>query len=501
MKRKYILMSMIAAVTLASCSKDESDNKIDNNKSVVEAEKTIENGVKENVENTVKTIECPVTITVNRDNSISKLAAALDGKSAVFSENEEMRVYLASDNSLLGTLTLSNGQGTKEGTFSGGIQVEVTETPQDLSVYVEVGVKDVNGIVGAYTDLDGAVSGAACLKSGQTTLVASTKQENGYASYEANDVALTDQTSYIVFAYTENTTTSIRISDNDYTVGNNYVLAFVGGIDIVSADLGLNFTSGVGKKYTYNLNAVKSVVINDDINKVFEFTADHNSETFTAKVTPITVSGDITWSSSITEGEKQPIVNATSNANEYTIENKLTSGEYYLTAQVAGQEKGKWLVRVGKKTVTIESLALTYYDGQDWSKLKENADNSQLGVYDVVENYVKFGDKWLKNGDNYVKATDAIQENGTYTLVSNGANSITINNNDNNYTIYYAENETWAQVAARPENAFITLDTESKVLMIGDLYINKPYESGTTTVGLNDVISSNGGYSLGNAVL
>ena len=107
-------------------------------------------------------------------------------------------------------------------------------------------------------------------------------------------------------------------------------------------------------------------------------------------------------------------------------------------------------------------------------------------------------DKWLKSGENYVKATDAIGENGDYELVSNGANSITINNNDENYTIYYAEGETWSKVAARPENAFITLDTQNQALKIGGLYIMKPYESGT--VELNDVISSNGGYSLGDPI-
>jgi len=488
MKRKYILMSMIAAATLASCSKDDNDNKIDNNNnSVVEVEKTVENGVKETVENSVETISCPVTITVNKGNSISKLTVASDGKSAAFSAQEELKVYLASDNTRLGTLTLTNGAGTKEGTFSGNIQVQVTGTPENLSVYVEVGNAKVSGIQGIYTTLDGAVQGAAYLKSGQFTLTASTQQANGYASYSAESVALTDQTSYLVFA-SANNSASISINNVSYTVNDNYVLAFVGGTEIVSADLGLNFITVANKKYTYNLNKLKSIVIGNDVNKSFNFTSGNNSENFSVRLIPITVSSaNIEFSSTIESEADKPSI--TANSNGYSIENKLSSGEYYLIAKVGGDEKGRWLVRVGRKTVTIGSLTLTYYSEQTWSAIKSNADNTQLGSYSEVNNYyVKFGNDYLKKGDNYVKVTDGIEENGSYTLVSD-ASSVTVNIEETKIT--FALGQTWSNIAETSDN--ISIDTDDRVKID-----NKYLKNGDKYVKGSDVIDANGCYSFDN---
>lgn len=471
---------MIAAATLASCSKDDNDNKIDNNNnSVVEVEKTVENGVKETVENSVETISCPVTITVTRDNSISKLNAG--ATSVVFSVGEELKVYLASDNTLLGTLTLAEGAGTKEGKFSGNIKVQVTDTPENLSVYVEVGNAKVSGIQGIYTTLDGAVQGAAYLKSGQITLTASTQQANGYASYSAESVALTDQTSYLVFAGANNSV-SISINGVTYTVDNNYVLAVVGETKIVSADLGLNFITVANKKYTYNLNKLKSVVINDDVNKIFDFDSQHNSENFTAHVTPITVSGNIEFS---TEEGKAEIGKV---SDGYSITNKLSSGEYYLIAKVGGEKKGEWLVRVGRKTVTIGTLELTYYANQSWSDIKSNADNTQLGIYSAASGYVKFGDKYLKNGDNnYVKVTDAIVEGATYTLVSDAPTAtVNIGGTEISFTV----GQTWGNIAGTNN---ITIDTENESrVKIGEQYL----KNGNDYVKSSDLIDANGGYSL-----
>lgn len=468
MKRKYILMSMIAAATLASCSKDDSDNKIDNNNnSVVEVEKTVENNVKENVEsnveNAVETINCPVTITVNKGNSVSKVGVGSTGE--IFTEGDQLRVYLSENenNTLLGTLDLTSGVNSAQGEFSGQIQLPKSQDntyPNNIPVTVLVSKMDspLDGFSETvYSDLSSAVATNAYL-SASATLTTSTVAENGYPSYSVSGITLTDQTAYLVISGSGN----VDINENNFSLSDGSVLAFKVGTVVNSNALGIsNWTSVAGKKYTFNLSAVKSVELNEEVITLSSLVG---TATLTATIYPTTVTDkNIAWSSS--NNEIATVENGTVTAK--------AAGEATITATVDGKT-ATCLVKVNPQTIKFEegekSLILTYYSNQTWFALNNNADNNNLGNYSTENDYVKILDKWLKYGENYVKATDAIQ-NGTYNLVSNGANSITINNNDNNYTIYYAENETWAQVAARPENAFITLDTEHNNYMIGDLYI------------------------------
>ena len=495
MKRKYILMSMIAAVTLASCSKDESDNKIDNNNSVVEAEKTVENGVKENVEsnveNAVETINCPVTITVNKGNSVSKVGVGSTGE--IFTEGDQLRVYLSENenNTWLGTLDLTSGVNSAQGEFSGQIQLPKShDNTYPNSIPVTVLVSKMNSPLDGFSetvssDLSSAVATNAYL-SASATLTTSTVAENGYPSYSVSGITLTDQTAYLVISGSGN----VDINENNFSLSDGSVLAFKVGTVVNSNALGIsNWTSVAGKKYTFNLSAVKSVKLNEEVITLSSLVG---TATLTATIYPTTVTDkNIAWSSS--NNEIATVENGTVTAK--------AAGEATITATVDGKT-ATCLVKVNPKEISFTedntTLKLTYYTDQKWSDLNSNADNKKLANYSTENGYVKILDKWLKSGENYVKATDAIGENGDYELVSNGANSITINNNDENYTIYYAEGETWSKVAARPENAFITLDTQNQALKIGGLYIMKPYESGT--VELNDVISSNGGYSLGDPI-
>ncbi len=493
-------MSMIAAVTLASCSKDESDNKIDNNNSVVEAEKTVENGVKENVEsnveNAVETINCPVTITVNKGNSVSKVGVGSTGE--IFTEGDQLRVYLSENenNTWLGTLDLTSGVNSAQGEFSGQIKLPKSQDntyPNSIPVTVLVSKMDspLDGFSETvYSDLSSAVATNAYL-SASATLTTSTVAENGYPSYSVSGITLTDQTAYLVISGSGN----VDINENNFSLSDGSVLAFKVGTVVNSNALGIsNWTSVAGKKYTFNLSAVKSVELNEDVITLSYLVG---TATLTATIYPTTVTDkNIAWSSS--NNEIVAVENGTVTAK--------AAGEATITATVDGKT-ATCLVKVNPQTIKFEegekSLILTYYSNQTWFALNNNADNNNLGNYSTENDYVKILDKWLKNGDNYVKATDAIQENGTYTLVSNGANSITINNNDNNYTIYYAENETWAQVAARPENAGVLTSHDyngNKYYTIGNLEVGVKDSDATKLVLGIDVVNSTQEYLLYSAV-
>lgn len=501
MKRKYILMSMIAAATLASCSKDDSDNKIDNNNnSVVEVEKTVENGVKETVENSVETISCPVTITVNKGNSVSKIGVADGGLGEVFTSGDQLRVFLLDGETRgakIGTLDLTSGVNSAQGEFSGQIQLPKSQDntyPNSIPVTVLVSKMDspLDGFSETvYSNLSSAVATNAYL-SASATLTTSTVAENGYPSYSVSGITLTDQTAYLVISGSGN----VDINKKNFTLSDGSVLAFKVGTVVNSDALGIsNWTSVAGKKYTFNLSAVKSVKLNED---VITLSSLDGTATLTATIYPTTVTEkNISWSSS--NNEIATVENGTVKA--------IAAGEATITATVNDSKTATCLVKVNPQTIKFEegekSLILTYYSNQTWSDLNSNDDNKNLGNYSTENGYVKILDKWLKYGENYVKATDAIQ-NGTYTLVSNGANSITINNNDKNYTIFYEENETWAQVAARPENAGILTSYDynnNKYYTIGNLEVGVKDSDATKLVLGTDVVNSTQEYLLYNAVL
>jgi len=489
MKRKYIFMSMIAAATLASCSKDDSDNKIDNNNnSVVEVEKTVENGVKETVENSVETISCPVTITVNKGNSVSKVGVAEDGKGEIFTSDDQLRVYY--NDNLIGTLKIDNA-GSATGNFSGQIQLPKSEDntyPNSLNVTVLVSKMNspLEGFANTvYANLEGAVGTYAYLSS-SATLSASTVAPNEYPSYTSIDnISLLDQTSYIVFSAGFEGTNGVIINGNEFSLGNGSVLAFEGGLTINSTGLGISdWESAVGKKYNFNLSAVRAITLDQSVIDLASLNATYK---LIATITPSTAaSTTITWSSSAND-----IVSVETDG---TVK-ALKDGEATITAATANDKSATCLVRVNRNKVTFtdgdNSLELTYYAGQKISDLNSNSDNSQLmDGYSAVNNYyVKFGSKWLKKGDNYVTANDEIVENATYTLVDEApAASITLGD----YTIFYSEGQTWGEVAKRADNN-IPIDTEGKVNING-----KYLMYGGDYVGGSDVIDANGGYSFEN---
>ncbi len=496
MKRKYILMSMIAAATLASCSKDDSDNKIDNNNnSVVEVEKTVENGVKETVENSVETISCPVTITVNKGNSVSKVGVAGDGSGEVFSTDDHLRVYL--DSKLIGVLDIESA-GSATGSFNGSIELPKSEknefpTSLDVTVLVSARTSQLSGFSETvYTSLSGAVAANAYLSS-STQLKTSTWNSNGYPSYSATDISLVDQTSYIVFSAGFEGTNVVTINNNGFSLGNGSVLAFEGGLIINSTDLGIsNWESAVGKKYNFNLSAVKAITF--DKNEI-NLTTLGATDKLTATIKPSTVtSAEITWSSSA--NDIVSVDNGTVTA--------LKDGEATITAATANGKSATCLVRVNKKEVTFSdgdnSLKLTYYAEQKISDLNNNKDNEQLMKgYSTVDNYVKFGSKWLKNSENYVTANDKIVENATYTLVDDApAASITLGD----YTIFYSVGQTWEQIAARTDNAGVLAvnvypyDETKNILNIDDVTLY----GGDVVVFTDDVVSSSITYSLRNTL-
>ena len=490
-------MSMIAAATLASCSKDDSDNKIDNNNnSVVEVEKTVENGVKETVENSVETISCPVTITVNKGNSVSKVGVADDGSGEVFDNEDRLRVYLGSD--LIGTLKIDNA-GSATGNFTGQIQLPKSEDntyPNSLEVTVLVSkmnspLEGFASTVYADFDLNGAVGTYAYLSS-SATLSTSTVAPNEYPSYSSNgNISLIDQTSYLVVT---GGTATVDINQSPFALTNGNVLAFNGGLVINSEDLGIkDWTSAVGKKYTLDLSAVKTITLDKEVIDLESLVATY---TLSATIKPSTVaSATITWSSSADN-----IVSVDENG----IVKALKNGEATITAATANGKSATCLVRVNKKEVTFtdgdNSLTLTYYAGQKISDLNSNSDNSQLmDGYSAVNNYyVKFGSKWLlKNGENYVTADDEIAEGATYTLVDQApAASITLGN----YTIFYAAGDIWDVVAGRTDNTGVLTSIEytgDHRFKIGALHLVK---DGGVVLG-SETVESSIEYSLSDNVV
>ena len=483
-------MSMIAAATLASCSKDDSDNKIDNNNnSVVEVEKTVENGVKETVENSVETISCPVTITVNKGNSVSKVGVAEDKSGEVFTADDQLRVYLGSD-LLIGTLDIDNESvGSATGNFSGQIKLPKSEdntypTSLDVTVLVSKMNSPLSGFSSTvYTDLSGAVAAYAYLSS-STQLSASTVVPNEYPSYTSKgNISLVDQTSYLVVSAGFTGTDEVTINDNKFSLSNGSVLAFQGGLTINSADLGISdWESAVGKKYNFNLSAVKAITFDKDVIDLESLNA---TAGLIATIKPSTAaSTTINWSSSA--NDIVSVDNGTVTA--------LKDGEATITAATANGKSATCLVRVNKKEVTFtdgdNSLKLTYYAEQKISDLNNNKDNEQLMKgYSTVDNYVKFGSKWLKNSENYVTANDKIVENATYTLVDNAPTaSITLGD----YTIFYSEGETWGEVAKRADNNNISIDEADDRVKIGDKYL----KNGDDYVQSSNAIDSTISYTL-----
>ena len=158
MNRRFILVSMLAAAMFAtSCSKDENNDK-EINKPQVEVQKTR-----------------PITIKATNKSGISKVALGTEnGDNSYkfqFEVGETMTITSVGDNPITYTLTLVDGAGTNEGTFSGNINEEDYYETFTASITNN----ELSGVSGAYPSLEAAV-------------------DNNYKFVSSEEFKLTDET-------------------------------------------------------------------------------------------------------------------------------------------------------------------------------------------------------------------------------------------------------------------------------------------------------------------
>ncbi len=270
MKRKFLLISMCAAVMFfSSCSKEDNgsvDTKEVNNQTEVNATKAI-------------------TVSAKQKSSVSKVALGdKDGGKyeEVFSEGEVLKLYLNGDE--IASLDLTDGAGKTSATFSGEIPLSAdgkTISAKILPKYTPSGLTKCDNFAAA-------VSNYASLY--------------GTFTYNVNDdefsLDLDDEVSY--FVVETNKFSEVDINGNDYTVSNNSVVfAFKENQTVSSAKLGLNSQTlaAGGNVYFKTLNVVTGISLNKTSTTIVDA-----SETLTATISPANATNNsVTWTSSDTE--------------------------------------------------------------------------------------------------------------------------------------------------------------------------------------------------------
>ena len=228
MKRKFLLISMCAAVMFfSSCSKE--DNNVDakevNNQTEVNATKAI-------------------TVSAKQKSSVSKVALGNENQGKyeeVFSEGEVLKLYLNGDE--IASLDLTDGAGTTSATFSG----EIPLSADGKTISAKILPKETPSGLTECSSFAAAVSTFASLYG----------EFNYDASAERFSVTLDDEVSY--FVVETNKFSEVDINGNNYTVSNNSVVfAFNESLNVSSTALELNsvaLTAG-GNVYFKTLNSI-----------------------------------------------------------------------------------------------------------------------------------------------------------------------------------------------------------------------------------------------------
>ncbi len=172
MKKKFLLVSMIAAAMLtASCSKEESG---DNSEQPVNIEQQI-------VQNTR-----PIVIKVDKKTSLSKVGTS-DGYDLTFSADDKLVLTDGTNN--YAELNLQAGdEGKSTATFTGNISTDADGT----EIYATIG-SPLEGVQTSSTSLADVVAANCYLKSAAFT----------YSQASELSVELSDQNAYLVFSVAE----------------------------------------------------------------------------------------------------------------------------------------------------------------------------------------------------------------------------------------------------------------------------------------------------------
>lgn len=270
MKRKFLLISMCAAVMFfSSCSKEDNgsvDTKEVNNQTEVNATKAI-------------------TVSAKQKSSVSKVALGIENQGKyeeVFSEGEVLKLYLNGEE--ITTLTLTDGAGKTSATFSG----EIPLSADGKSISAKILPKDTPSGLTVCSSFADAVSNYASL--------------SGIFDYSANaanfSLDLDDEVSY--FVVETNKFSSVDINGNDYTVSNNSVVFAFNENQTVSSiklDLSNQVLTAGGNVYFKTLNVVTGISLNKTSTTIVDV-----SETLTATISPANATNNsVTWTSSDTE--------------------------------------------------------------------------------------------------------------------------------------------------------------------------------------------------------
>ena len=348
MKRKFLLISMCAAVMFfSSCSKEDNtvDTKEVNNQTEVNATKAI-------------------TVSAKQKSSVSKVALGIENQGKyeeVFSEGEVLKLYLNGEE--ITTLTLTDGAGKTSATFSGEIPVSA----DGKSISAKILPKETPSGLTECSSFAAAVSTYASLYGTFTY----------NASADKFSLTLDDEVSY--FVVETNKLLEVDINGNDYTVSNNSVVfAFKEDQTVSSTALGLNnqvLTAG-GNVYFKTVNSilVTSITLNKTVVEIFEGCTETLSVT---EVLPADADDKTyTWSSS--------------NKVIATVdENGVVTAQYtgYTTVKATANDGSGVSRECGVYVRPVASATIQFTGGNDFESNTWKDEDNHFSVSGIVAPY------------------------------------------------------------------------------------------------------------------
>ena len=425
MKRRFLLISMCAAVMFfSSCSKEDNetvDTKEVNNQTEVNATKAI-------------------TVSAKQKSSVSKVA--LGGKDGdkykeVFSEGEVLKLYLNGDE--IASLDLTDGADKTTATFYG----EIPLSADGKTISAKILPKESPSGLAECSSFAAAVSTYASLYGTFTY----------NASADNFDVTLYDEVSY--FVVETNKFSEVDINGNNYTVSNNSVVfAFKENQTVSSTALELNsvaLTAG-GNVYFKTVNSI--LVTSITLNKTATEITVGGTETLTATISPANATDNsVTWTSTNTSV-------ATVDANGEVTAVSAGTTTIKATANDGSGVFGSCAVTVKVPSETFNTnQSQTNYEGTHISITGTDAgddDGIQIGKNNSltitakndkkitkVELHLSSGAGWFGNSTTVSSGTIVNLTNKNYSISNVNATSLTMSNSANAWvqidqiTVYY----------------------------------------------------------------
>lgn len=356
MNRRFILVSMLAAAMFAtSCSKDENNDK-EINKPQVEVQKT-----------------CPITIKATNKSGISKVALGNYEENSgaytfQFQVGETMTITTPIENGEQSyTLTLVDGAGTNEGTFSG----EINEDDYGKEFTASITKNELSGVSGAYSSLEEAVNNNYKFVSSEFTLT------------DETTITLQDQYVYIglYIQYLDGKTLKVNGTDvqlpSSLEEGTGTWVALPSG-SLNIPDLNLLTTVAGGNYYMITrTNAQKPTAAIPTIeNSTFDITSESTINLSNAAITTdmeYSTDDGNTWTDVTTSG----VINGLAANQEIQIRVK---GNDYLNAS---EEVTVDIPTIKEIPFYTPDATIYYLEGDTWGTAANYTVNSSISVEGV----------------------------------------------------------------------------------------------------------------------